>query len=50
MGIATGMTLGEAGRLGMAAGIANALLPGPGILDAAVAGRLLGEVSVTDLD
>lgn len=48
--LAAGSTLGEAARHGMAAGIANALRPGPGILDPVVAGRLLAGVTLATMD
>lgn len=44
-----GASLVEAARLGMAAGIANALLPGAGELDRATAARLLPAVEVREL-
>ena len=39
----------EAARAGMAAGIANALVPGAGILDPVMAARLLDRIEVTVL-
>lgn len=45
----TGVPLVEAARYGMAAGIANALLPGAGDLDPAVAQQLAAAVSVERL-
>ena len=45
--LVAGSPLAEAARQGMAAGIANALEPGPGILDPHAASRLLASVSAT---
>ncbi len=47
--LVAGLPLVEAARLGMAAGIANALLPGAGELDRTTAERLAGMVIVTPL-
>ena len=47
--LAAGASLVDAARAGMAAGIANALVPGPGTLDPAVAARLLDSVEVSAL-
>ena len=44
---ARGDAVVEAARLGLAAGAANALVPGAGMLDPAVAARLLNEIEVT---
>ncbi len=49
LALVTGASLVEAARRGIAAGTANAFLPGAGVLDPEVAGRLFAEVGVTQL-
>jgi hypothetical protein len=46
VGFVRGDGLVEAARLGLAAGIANALLPGAGELDPEAIGAILDEVSI----
>jgi fructose-1-phosphate kinase PfkB-like protein len=46
VGFARGDGVVEAARLGLAAGIANALVPGAGELDPDEVGPILGEVSI----
>jgi len=46
VGFARGDGVAEAARLGLAAGIANALVAGAGELDPAAIGPILGEVSI----
>lgn len=45
LGLVDGSSLVDAARLGMAAGIANAMIPGAGDLDRVVARRLISEVT-----
>jgi fructose-1-phosphate kinase PfkB-like protein len=46
VGIGRGEAIVDAARLGLAAGVANALVPGAGELDPASIAGILGEISV----